>query len=162
MKMTRDVLAMALLRLQQALACDVTGREREWAEQLGEALTWAERALQQHTTESESASGVFAEVDLTRPSLVRQVGALCREHGDLLERARALQQEAQRAARAFTPPSHPPEPGIPAPHARDGGVLDFGELRQRVEGFIAALERHREGENSLVVESVTTDLGAGD
>src|SRR5262249_21364089 len=153
MKMMKDVLAVALLRLQHALGCDVTGREREWAEQLQEALTGAERALLQHTAESESPSGAFAEVDLTRPSLGRQAAASCREHRDLLERARALQQDARRAGRAFPPPSHPPETGMPAPHARDGGVLDCGELRQRVEDFIAALERHREGENSLVVES---------
>ena len=39
-------------------------------------------------------------------------------------------------------------------------VLDkYPEARAE---FVTALERHRDGENSLVLESVTTDIGAGD
>ncbi len=159
--MTREVLLLRLRNLDRALAGDVTGRERAWAEQLAEALGLAEQALRQHATDAESPTGLFAEVDMTRPSLVRQVGELCREHDTFLEQAHTLQEEARRAARAFAPVPESAAGALPVA-SPGGSIPDFGELRQRVATFRDALERHRDGETSLVVESVTTDLGAGD
>jgi hypothetical protein len=159
----KDILQAPLDRLEHVLGVPATGRERQWASRLAAALGAVGQGWLAHTAESESADGVFTEVDLTRPSLVRQVGALCREHGDLLARTTALQREAQSAACAFTFPALSRAAGYPP--GGSGGpreIPDFGLLRQQAEQLLRALRRHQEDETDLVLESVTTDIGVGD
>jgi hypothetical protein len=163
MRSRNDILQAPLDRLEHALAAPAAGRERHWASRLAAVLGAVGQAWLAHTALSESADGVFTEVDLTRPSLVRQVGALCRQHGELLARTAALQREAQAAARAFTLPAlsraaaYPPADGV-GPQE----VPDFGRLRRQAEQLLQALRRHQEDETDLVLESVTTDIGVGD
>jgi len=163
MPVRNDILRAPLDRLEQVLGAPATGRERQWASRLAAALGAVVQGWVVHTAESESADGVFTEVDLTRPSLARQVGALCQEHGELLARATALQREAQSAARAFTFPA--PSRAAAYPPAELSGprqVPDFGLLRRRAEELLHALRRHQEDETDLVLESLTTDIGVGD
>jgi hypothetical protein len=148
--------------LLQAVAEVIPGRERDWAERVRGALAGIERALRHHVADAESPEGLFTGVDLTRPTLVRRVSELRREHGDFLKEVRALQNDMERAAQAFEPyaevagaPQALPRPAVET-------VPDFGAIRQRVEQFLTALKEHREAEADLVFESVSTDIGVGD
>jgi hypothetical protein len=77
-------------------------------------------------------------VDGTRQTLVRRANRLGRSHYGLLAQAAALRQ------------------ALRCPDADDEA------LRERLEDFAAALHGLEEAEAGLVLESVTTDLGAGD
>ena len=159
----KDTLQAPISWLEQALGAPVTGREREWASQLAAALGAVGQGWRLHAAEAESHGGAFMGIDLTRPSLVRQVGTLRREHAELLAWATALQREAQCAARAFTFPA--PSRAAEWPAGEPGSprrVPDFGVLRQRGEQLLRTLRRHQEEETDLVLESVTTDIGVGD
>jgi hypothetical protein len=163
MQTKSDTLLIRVERLEQALTAEVAGRECGWTEAVRAALADIGGALRQHTFEAEAPDGLFAQVDLTRPTLVRQVGGLRHEHADLVEQAATLQQEVERAAEAFQarrqalPLAEPlPEPSPPR------SVADFGVLRQRGEDLVAALQHHRERETGLLLESVETDIGVCD
>jgi hypothetical protein len=157
----QDVLLPPVERLQTALASPAPGRERDWAGEVDAVLGGVEEALRRHVTDTDAPEGMFTKVDLTRPGLVRQVGALRQEHTTFLEQAEALRQEVRGAVKAFTP--HAPSGGsdrLPEPPVDT--VPDFGSLRKRLEDFAAALKHHRDAEAGLVLESVTTDIGVGD
>jgi len=146
--------------LEQAVAGAVPGQERAWAERVGQSLARVEGVLRHHAAEAEAPAGLFARVDLTRPSFARQVGTLRHEHEDFLVRAAALQREAEAATRAFQPPDAG-QTALPEP-ARAGAIPDFNALRRDAQQFLAALRHHYELENDLVQETVTMDIGAGD
>jgi hypothetical protein len=149
-------------RLLQAVAEAIPGRERDWARRVRAALAGIERALQHHAAVAESPDGLFTGVDLTRPTLMRRVTELRREHGHFLKEVHALQNTMEEAAQAFEPyaefagaPQALPEPAVET-------VPDFGAVRQRVEQFLAALKHHTDAEADLVFETVSTDIGVGD
>ena len=158
-----DALSLFVDRLEEALASDIPGHERDWAERVGSALAGVEVAVRQHAASVEAPDGMYAQVDLTRPTMARQVSELRQEHKDFLQQTRLLENEVasgaekfQRPAQARVPASTLPEP------AGAQAIPDFGVLRQRVHAFIAALQHHLEVENALILESVTTEIGVGD
>ena len=106
---------------------------------------------------------MFAEVDLTRPTLVRRVSELRREHTDFLDETCHLQREVASVAQTFQSLAPPPAPvdALPEPAGAEA-VPDFGKLRQRCEKLVAALRHHKEQEITLTLESVNVDIGAGD
>jgi hypothetical protein len=77
-------------------------------------------------------------VDGTRETLVRRADELSQGHYELLAQAAALRQELR------------------------GARPDGEALRERLEAFAAALHKLEEAEAGLLLESVTTDIGAGD
>src|SRR5262245_20363736 len=158
-----DLLVRATERLHQALGAQVPGREREWAEDVSGALTGLEALLRQHAAAAEAPDGLFAEIDLTRPTLVRRAGELRQEHGSLLEQTRGLLGQVAKAAGAFqgAGPCGAEPAALPAPPAVNA-VTDLGALREGGLRLANALAQHRERESRLLIESVTTDLGAGD
>jgi hypothetical protein len=91
------------------------------------------RVLRAGAQELEAPDGLRTEVDLTRPSLVRQLDHLRQERADLLGLASRLQEELNSAARAFACPAACGElADLPSgPHAR--GIPDFGRLRRQAE-----------------------------
>src|SRR5258708_6982741 len=128
-----DVLAKPIEQLELALAADFPGHERDWAQGVGNALTDVEQALGLHTALAETADGLLTKVDLTRPTSVRQVSELRRQHTELQERTRSLQAQLQTAAQAFQAPHASfnrvqalPEPAPLAP------IPDFGSMRQAI------------------------------
>jgi hypothetical protein len=162
MKPRQDLLLAPLEQLETALSAHAPGRERDWAGEVDAVLGGVEEALRRHVADTDAPGGMFTKVDLTRPTLVRQVGTLRQEHTSFLEQAGALRQEVREAAKAFEP--HAPDGGtgrLPAPPAV-GAVPDFGSLRKRLGDFAAALKHHRDEEAGLVIESVATDIGVGD
>jgi hypothetical protein len=162
MSIRQDVLLAPVERLETALTAHAPGRERDWAGEVDAILGGVEEALRRHVADTDAAGGMFTEVDLTRPTLVRKVSNLRQEHTSFLQRAEALRQEVRGAAKAFNPQA--PAGGtdhLPAP-AGAGTVPDFGALRQQLKEFADALKHHRDEEAGLVIESVATDIGVGD
>ena len=158
----QDVLMPPVERLQTALASPAPGRERDWAGAVDAALGGVEEALRRHVADTDSAGGMFTHVDLTRPTLARQVSTLRQEHTSFLQQAGELRYQVKHAAQAFNPDAPAGGAGrLPAP-AGPSTVPDFGSLRQRLGEFAAALKHHRDEEMGLVVESVATDIGVGD
>ncbi len=163
MMTTNDAPLLFVDRLEEALGSDVPGREREWGEQVGGALAGVEVSVRQHAASVEAPDGMYAQVDLSRPTLARQVSELRQEHRDLVQQAGLLQNEVRRAAKLFESRTQPigPASTLPEP-AGVHAIPDFGAIRQRVERFIVALHRHLEVENALILESVTSEIGVGD
>jgi len=161
-KEKNDPLTTPLGHLERVRAESYLGRERDWAERVADTLGTLEAALRQHECLAETPNGLFAGVDLQRPTFVRQMNDLRLEIARFLREVQELRGRFHQAARAFQPPellAHPDR--LPAPRARTA-VPHFGELRDDVGGFVARLRRHRDEETRLVLESVTVDIGAGD
>jgi len=158
-----DYLLKPTDRLADTLTAHAPGRERDWAENIEGAIGGLEQALRQHCSATEAPDGMFTDVDLTRPTLVRQVNELRQEHCQLLEQARELQRQVRNALQAFqSSPAQNGEPN-PLPAAMPAvTVPDFGAIRQDGEKLVAALKHHHEEETKLVLESVSTDIGVGD
>jgi hypothetical protein len=163
MKTVNDAAFLFVDRLEEALCSDIPGRERDWAEQVGGALASLEVGVRQHAASVEAPDGMYAQVDLTRPTLARQVSELRKKHRDFVQQANLLENEVRSAAELFERGTHPavavstlPEP------AGDLAIPDFGLLRQRAYEFLAALQHHLEVENALILESLTTEIGVGD
>ena len=150
-----DPLVVSLDALRQALVADVPGREREWAEAVGDALGCIERSLRQQAA-AKVSDGPLAEVDETRPTLARQADAVRSHYDDLLMQLLSLRDEVQRAIVAFTPAAEL------STRPSAAGVADFGAIRRQAEQVLAGLQQNKETEAKLVLESVTTDIGAGD
>ena len=91
------------------------------------------------------------------------IGIVRREHADYLKQVQGFTKELEQAAVAFDPDSNearaPQRLPAPTPAA---GLVDLGSLRDEIERFLYAVQRHQNHESGLVLESVTTDLGAGD
>jgi hypothetical protein len=73
MMTTNDAPLLFVDRLEEALGSHVPGREREWGEQVGGALAGVEVSVRQHATSVEAPDGMYARVDLSRPTLARRV-----------------------------------------------------------------------------------------
>src|ERR1700730_5056405 len=131
MRTREDTLTLPLDRLEKALAAEVSGRERDWAQRVGSALAGVEQGLREHAGLAEAPDGLLAEVDQTRPTLARQAGELRREHRDLLSQAAELRAELQTVAQAFRP--GPLADRLPVA----AGVPDFGALREHGQRFVA-------------------------
>jgi hypothetical protein len=161
---TADQLLDSCEMLQKTMSKEVVGHEREWATRVSAALGQVEKSLQQHISDAEAPTGLFAtEVDLNRPTLARKVGQLRRDHEDFSERAAALRKEVDTAAQVFTRPKLASQNATDLPEPPPTAeVADIGAVRQSVEAFLAALLQHRDQEANIAIESVTTDLGAGD
>lgn len=158
-----DVLVEPIERLEQALAADCAGHERDWAQRVGNALGNIEQALGAHTALTESTDGLFSKVDLTRPTSVRQVSELRREHTELRDQTRTLRGQLQTGIEAFRPPdaSLARVEALPEPTALTP-VPDFGSIRQAVARLLADPQRHQRDETKLLLESVNNDIGVGD
>jgi phage shock protein A len=158
-----DVLAQPVDKLEQALAADFPGHERDWAQVVGNALADVEQGLSLHTSMTETSDGLLTKVDLTRPTSVRQVSELRREHSELREQTRSLRTQLHTAAQAFQAPhaSLGKVEALPEP-APVGAVPDFGSIRQAVGHLLTALQQHQKEETKLLFESVNTDIGVGD
>lgn len=162
MNTANDALLLFVDRLEGALRSDIPGSERAWAEQVGNALAGVEVAVRQHAATVEAPDGMYAQVDLTRPTLARQVSELRQEHRDFVQQAGLLGREVASAAELFESQTQPkPASTLPEP-AGVRAIPDFGAIRQRVERFLDAVRHHLNAENDLILESVTTEIGVGD
>jgi PAS domain S-box-containing protein len=137
---TRDILLMLAKRLEQALAADSNGREHGWTERVSLVLERVAQMLEQHLAEVAAPDGPFAQADRTKPSVNRHIERLRRQYAEFLEQARALREDVERASAG----------------------QNLSSIRERLRAFVAELEHYRKEEINLVMDSVTTDIGAGD
>jgi len=144
----------ALDNLRSAVESPVPGHEGEWAATVSDALRQLETAQRAHFERARTKEGPLDAIDKTRPALVRRAGELLAEEKAQLERMAVLTGNLQAAATAF-------QPGARNVAAR-GAVPDFSAVRQQVEDILAQAQHAKEVEDQLVIESVTTELGAGD
>jgi hypothetical protein len=132
----------------------------EWAGMVWYVLARLERALRVLLDPDNNPTGPESEVDHTRESLLRRHKKLTQVQHNLVERCQALKWEAFRANQPCT---EEPLGKMPPLHSLDGCLSpDYHALKQRLHAFVLALEARQHEEVSLVLESVTTDLGAGD
>ena len=144
-----DPLIVVADRLRQALAEDIHGHEREWGQAVANSLAHVETAVWQHRLHANAKDGSLATVDNSRPTLARQVDALRSECDGFLMQATALREEAQRIAEFLRPKANP-------------SAEDLAAMRQLAEQFLDAVEKNKEAETRLVLESVNTDIGVCD
>jgi hypothetical protein len=152
-----DFLTRTADRLCQVLAEAVLGREQQWAEAVGTALTEVEKSLRQYQVAAATPDGPLAEVDQTRPTLRRQSAAWRHDLAKLLDQCLALEDEVRHAAQAFRPTAD-----TLLERTGTEGIPVFGAIRQRVEEWVAGLRQIKEDEAAMVLESVNTDIGVGD
>ena len=76
-----DILAEPTSRLERAVNEDSPGRERDWAQEVGDALASVEEALGLHTALAETSDGLLTKVDLpTQRTRGRASFRPCRAH----------------------------------------------------------------------------------
>ena len=157
-----DVLLFPSDELQLAVTAEVVGREIDWTESVASALVELEQALRQHVALAEGDDGIYCMVDLNRPTVIRQINRLCRQHPDLLSEVAALQELVRNAARVFQPRCGPAWLDIIYDPGLRGGIPDFGSIRDRAERFLQQLESHEEEEDMLIMDCVASEIGTGD
>jgi len=137
-----DTLLGAIHRLEAALASAAPGREQTWNDRVASDLASVQKSLEEHVTSAESVDGLFSEIDLTRPTLIRTVERLRGEHVDLLQQTEALRSQLA--------------------HRGTGEPARFSDVRQQAARLLEALRHHQAREVDVIFESFFTDIGAGD
>jgi hypothetical protein len=130
--------------LERALGAPAEG-PGVWVARLEGALIAVQRAILSQASGLGEPGGGLVGVGADQapsPGLDRRLGRLLDDLSGLLEESRALRAGARDAALG------------------DARALDG--LRQRGRHLLGGLRRHEREEVRLVLESVTTDIGAGD
>jgi hypothetical protein len=144
-----DALLLAMHRLEAALAAAAPGREQAWNARVLKDLGGVQECLARHVASAEAPDGLLAEIDLTRPTLLRRVDQLRREHADLLQQAGALQRRVEEFwCVEWT--------------AGVDGRPETAAIRQQAARLLGALRDHQAHEADLIFETFYTDIGAGD
>lgn len=137
--------------------------EHSWAGRMWYALSRLEKELQRHIELAKGPEGLAAEVDQTRPTLVRQQEKLQQDYQNQLEQCLAFKWEMYRLSQPLDGPEAVLGKALPPAVEHSGtGPVDIATLRERLEQFLNRLEEYQRQEAGLVLESVTTDIGAGD
>jgi hypothetical protein len=137
--------------------------EYSWAGRMWYALGRLEKELQRHIELAKGPDGLAAEVDQSRPTLVRQQEKLQQDYQNLLEQCLALKWEMYRLSQPLDGPAAELGKSLPAAvENASTGPVNVATLRERLEQFLTRLEEYQQKEAGLVLESVTTDIGAGD
>jgi hypothetical protein len=166
MRAKNDTLEKAMGELERALAEEAVGREADWAGRVDQVLAGIEAAVQQRAANLEPPDGKVVEVDRPRlpsPTVSRRAAGLRQELAGVLAEAQALRARVRGAVQAFGVPVQPAGLAGALPVAPEAGAIpDFGVFRQRVRELLTALAQYEEEEARLILESVTTDIGAPD
>jgi hypothetical protein len=126
------------------------------------ALARLERVLADKVKDASAADGLLAEIDQTRPTLLRRQQKVAEWYRELLEQGIALKWETYTASQRRAP-DNPFLGKTPPLRAQGAGVrTDFAVLQQHIDEFAGLVEQCREEEAKLILESSTTDIGAGD
>jgi hypothetical protein len=161
-----DALLAAAEKLEEVLAADVAGQERDWADRVDQALTQVVDALQQRAATWKSPEGKVVDVESPRlpsPTVARRGSELRRELDGFLEQAKALQVDVRKVARTFGGEADVANRAGALPVAPEAGAVpDFGVFRQRAEQLVEGIRRYIQQEAALILESVNIEVGAGD
>ena len=137
----------AIDRLEELVAEGAPARPPTWRAQAEQALVQIEHALNKHAREIAKADGQLVIVDrplVPSPTAQHRGRQLQSDLHYLRDETRALRQRIHASA---------PEMGA--------GV-DVTSFCKLVRHLVEALERFENREASLILESVNTDIGAGD
>jgi hypothetical protein len=159
----KNALLTAADRLERTLSEAAPGRERDWAGEVDAALDGLEQAVRQRAATLVSGDGRVLKVDRPRlpsPTVDRQAADLRHDLDDILDELAALRLEVRGAGQAFARTLPPPPGGFPVPRAP--AVPDVRGLAQKARELVEAVCRYEEGAARMVLESVNTDIGAGD
>jgi hypothetical protein len=151
-----DALGVSLARLAKALMLDFPGQECHWAKVVHGALEAVETALKEHIASTKDPGGLLAEIDLTRPTLARRAEGLCREHHEFMKRLRHLRNDNEDVQQAFQPVVD----AATATKAR--GLANAGAVRDEAVQLLADLQHNQNAEMDLILDSLNTEIGAGD
>jgi len=134
-----DDLVTALEQLEQAVGAPAADPER-----VEQGLARLEQALARRTASLRSPDARVVDVDrplLPSPGEDRKAADLQHELEDFLGQTKTLREQTRGTT---------------------GAVADAPALRDRVRELIQAIRRHEHAEVELILDSVNTDIGAGD
>ena len=120
----------------------------------------------QHAATLEAPDGRVVDVDSARlpsPTMSRRAAKLHEELDRFLDETRALRTKVRGVAPGQGSADNPSALAgalTVAPEA--GAIPDFGVFWTRAQELLNALNRYEEQEANLILDSVTTDIGAGD
>jgi hypothetical protein len=135
-----DDITAALGQLEKILG-EPAGQGQGWSGRVDAALARLEGELRREATELKAPDGPVPDVDrplIPSPGEDRKAAHLRDELEDFLQEIQALRSQA-----------------------RDGGST-VEPLRERGRELVQAVRRHEHAEVDLILDSVNTDIGAGD
>jgi hypothetical protein len=135
-----DDISAALGQLDKILE-EPAEQERAWAGLVDGALARLEEALRRQATELRPPNGRVPDVHrplLPSPGEDRKAAGLQHELEEFLQTIDTLRAQTHDAGSAVEP------------------------LRERARALVQAVRRHEHAEVDLILDSVTTDIGAGD
>lgn len=139
-RVRRDSLLDAILDLEQSLAAPSTDRTRLWAADVATSLGALRGVLEAHVTDTERDDGLFQELSVEEPRLIRAIDRMRADHVTLTTTADEL---AERLGRV-------------------GDGTDVDAIRAAGLDLIRALLVHRHRGSELVYEAYNVDLSVGD
>src|SRR5258708_26072139 len=92
-----DALEEAIEDLKHSLTYLMAGQECHWIENVAKAIANIKKKIRQHTATAQAADGLFAEVDVTHPTLMRHTDKLQLEHSNLLRQLLPLPEQVHCA-----------------------------------------------------------------
>lgn len=137
-----QMLLAAIERLEKLLNTGFPGREAEWFKQAALELDKVGACLTVHRAAAEAPNGMYANVDMTRPSLVRIVGKLKADHQEFSDLIEQLTQRVSTLGSDI--------------------ALAYLQAREKCESLLIALRRHQTDEADIVLDTYNMDFGAGE
>jgi hypothetical protein len=151
MWVNKKTLAAAVANLERALGEDGGRAGRVWAARVDQALFGIEQALHRHDATLEPRDGAVVDVESGQapsPGLDRRIARLHEELAGCLAEAGALRARVRKVLEG------------PAPDGLGPGTFDA--FRRRAGALLDALGRYEREEAHVILETTTTDIGAGD
>ena len=150
-----DPLLQPAERLRIILEDAASQDQRAWLDSLNGALSDFWQALNAHECASEAPNGTLTTLDSPEqdmvPKLNRRVRQLRSEHGQMLDNARELNASVENITVRIRAGDRTPE--------LDNAIAGF---RQSARKMVDRALNHRKFENELLLDAITTDIGAGD
>jgi hypothetical protein len=133
----RAELRDSMSAVEQALASPTPAGATWWSERLLGAVLDLSADLREHVAITEGPDGLYQELEQHAPRLIGPVGALTREHGDIIGRLEQLVTELEAA----------------------DDLPEVERVRRLGTDLLAALMRHRQRGADLVFEAYDLDIG---
>jgi hypothetical protein len=150
-----DPLLQPAERLRIILEDAASQDQCAWLDSLNGALSDFWQALNAHECASEAPNGTLTTLDSPEqdmvPKLNRRVQQLRSEHGQMLDNARELNASVENITVRIRAGDRTPE--------LDNAIAGF---RQSARKMVDRALNHRKFENELLLDAITTDIGAGD